>query len=202
MFKKIKKAQVASTLTWVIGFLIIFFIMFLFTALTLAIAKTKGISKKDVLIENQAGNLILTKQLVSFLNTPIRIQEGSGGEGFETKTNIYQLILETENEEGIGILKNKENSKIFVREAEKALSSQRNLWRIAVFQINEEELKRLGKTREEEIKIFFSKTGFEPLNYFVAGKSDACADNTGIVYSEVVFNETLNVALCFNFGRE
>ncbi|MBU1136401.1 MAG: hypothetical protein KJ559_02740 [Nanoarchaeota archaeon] len=66
-----KKTQIASGLTWFVGFLIIFFIMFLFVSGSLILAGQRKVKQGLVIREISSQDLILTKQLVSFLETEV-----------------------------------------------------------------------------------------------------------------------------------
>ena len=63
---KEKKAQVGPTITWVTAFIIIFFIMILFSVASIKLSE----KKVDIVIEG-SGNLINFKQLIAILNSPI-----------------------------------------------------------------------------------------------------------------------------------
>ncbi|MCX6748322.1 MAG: hypothetical protein NT076_01835 [Candidatus Pacearchaeota archaeon] len=75
MIIKNNKGQVASTFTWFAGFLIIFFIMFLFLIASLGIAAQKKVSGKlgSVEVQGVGGNLIISKEMVSFLNKQVGV---------------------------------------------------------------------------------------------------------------------------------
>ena len=82
-----KKAQIGATITWVAGFFIVFFIIFLFIGFTLFMAGGKKLFFKSdkAGIEAENGNLVATKEFYSFLNTNTK---------FDGKAlKIYNLIL-------------------------------------------------------------------------------------------------------------
>ena len=70
-----RKGQISAGLTWFVAFVIIFFIMFLFVTASIIIAGTKKVSVmggSGGRGEGEEGvNLILTEQVMSFLNIPI-----------------------------------------------------------------------------------------------------------------------------------
>ena len=201
---KNKKGQVGATLTWIVGFLIIFFIMFLFMGFSISLS-----GKKKVGLELEEGRsyLVLTKQLVSFLNTEIEIE----GE----KTSMYDLILDSriyENfrKDGVGVLLDKEkmegeefkeavrNSEIFKKEAENIFSKiipflfygkagekffKEEAWQLII----------LGKGA----KKFASRLNLGFYDYFAAGNLGLCVEGE-VIYSEIKLNENLDLFLCVN----
>lgn len=69
-----KKSQISATLTWVVGFLIIFFIMFLFTSATLTIAKARQAVKENNEIGFEKANSLLTyKNFIFFMESSVEI---------------------------------------------------------------------------------------------------------------------------------
>jgi hypothetical protein len=86
-----KKAQVASTLTWFVGFLVIFFIMLLFLALTVVIAGAKEIGKssKNEVQKYNSASLESQRTLISFLNTPVE-----GGKMREEILSSLNILIE------------------------------------------------------------------------------------------------------------
>ncbi len=65
---KTKKSQIPSTLTWVVAFLIIFFIMILFIASTSILAYRKTIKIEQGVYS--ADEVSLTRSLIRILDTP------------------------------------------------------------------------------------------------------------------------------------
>jgi len=89
--RKSRKAQIGATLTWIVAFLIIFFIMVLFILAAGGVSKIREIKgwflfKSPEGIDVESRDLVLTNNLISVLNTPV----DSNG-----KKTIEQSILET-----------------------------------------------------------------------------------------------------------
>ncbi len=85
-----KKAAMGSLLTWILAFLIIFFVMFIFDAIALNIAKTRAstaltpFTKSSINLQGmQADDLAITQELAGMLATTI-------GQG--NQTTWYELI--------------------------------------------------------------------------------------------------------------
>lgn len=88
MIKKNNKAQVGLTITWFLAFIMIAIFIVLFIVLTLSIVKTKkilsfGMWKNEILMQDNATNSEVQRELVLILNTPI-----------ENEKNLEQLIIE------------------------------------------------------------------------------------------------------------
>lgn len=71
MLNKSKKAEVGETITWIVAFLVIFFIMLLFSAACMAIAATKGFTStnQDYTAKTISGDIQTTETLITILNT-------------------------------------------------------------------------------------------------------------------------------------
>ncbi len=96
-----RKAQIGATLTWVVAFLIIFFIMLLFVSATAFLTGKKFLFGEEgniIGIEGGLGTQKTQRIMMRFLNTPI----GLGDE----EISIHDLILSSD-------LDNEEASKIF-----------------------------------------------------------------------------------------
>lgn len=86
----LRRGQIATTLTWVAGFLIIFFIMLLFVSASALLAGKKfipviGEGRNVIEIERGLGSLENQRRLVGLLNTPTN-----------NKKTLGQLIIEWE----------------------------------------------------------------------------------------------------------
>lgn len=81
---KDRKAQIPSTLTWIIGFLIIFFVMIIFLSSTIVFSGLKGVDV-DEPVKYNLGVLESQRILIGFLNSPVEV----GGEPKE----MQDLIL-------------------------------------------------------------------------------------------------------------
>lgn len=86
-----RKAQIGTTLTWFIGFLIIFFVMILFVTSTVILAASRGVSQKTVEKYN-SENLELERNLIKLLNTPVEFEN--------SKMTFKELIKKWDNSEG------------------------------------------------------------------------------------------------------
>ena len=64
-----KKAQIASTLTWFVAFLVILFVIMLFLASTIILSKTKGINIKKDPIEYSSEVLESQRFLIFYLGS-------------------------------------------------------------------------------------------------------------------------------------
>lgn len=71
IFIKSRRAEIGETLTWFVAFLLIFFIMVLFTLSCMAIAAGKGFtsSNKDYTAQPVSGDIQTTENLIILLNT-------------------------------------------------------------------------------------------------------------------------------------
>lgn len=193
-----KKAQVASGLAWLTGFIIIFFIMFLFISASLISAGKKKIPAVGV--ENQESSLIFAKQMLGFLNTETEL-EGR-------KASMHELIIASNSDSSINkdyvILgsqnpseKLKSNVNIFKKNAEEIFSKvmpfifyservpRKELWQIAVFSKKE---KRFG------LKIGL-ESAFE--NFFIAGNLGVCPSEQEVSYADILLQENLDLFFCF-----
>ncbi|HUS50688.1 MAG TPA: hypothetical protein VMZ91_11015 [Candidatus Paceibacterota bacterium] len=95
-----KKAQIGATLTWIVAFLIIFFIMILFISTTIIISAKKtsilslSFSQKETTITSHiTGDFAVQRNLISFLNKPIKFE----GKDIFIKDLIADKELNDEN---------------------------------------------------------------------------------------------------------
>jgi hypothetical protein len=72
-----KRGQISSTLTWVVGFLIIFFIMFLFMSASLIIIGKREApvigEEKQVEIEGKKAYFLTAENFIVFLSSPVKV---------------------------------------------------------------------------------------------------------------------------------
>jgi len=94
-----KKAQFPATLTWFTAFLAIFFILVFFLIFAIVSSNTKSgnslspIVQAKLSIENGVNrDSIITNQLISFLNTPVEVEDN----GNKKQVDVYYLIKESE----------------------------------------------------------------------------------------------------------
>lgn len=74
-FVKSKRSQIGSTLTWFIGFLVIFFVMMLFLGAVIILSATKGIKTGGKPIEYDSAALESQRVLINILNEKIIYNE-------------------------------------------------------------------------------------------------------------------------------
>ncbi len=77
-----KKGQVSEGLSWFVGFIIIFFIMFLFVSASLILAGKKeipviGEGRGSIDIEESVGRIVELENLFAFLSSEIEIKDES-----------------------------------------------------------------------------------------------------------------------------
>lgn len=95
-----KKAQLGATLTWFVAFIVIFFIMFLFTGATALLASQKnipiiswfiGAGESKISVDAASSiEMRMQRDLVLFLNMPAES---------DNKAQIKDLIIESKNTE-------------------------------------------------------------------------------------------------------
>jgi len=94
-----KKAQLGATLTWFVAFIVIFFIMFLFTGATALLAVQKnvpiiswftGAGENKISVGAYSTEIEMQRNLIFFLNMPTEA---------DNKIQIRDLILESKNTE-------------------------------------------------------------------------------------------------------
>ncbi len=67
-----KNGQVGVTITWMVAFIVIFFIMLVFVGMVASIAAQKGVGKNKILvIENGFNKLDAQRYLIMFLNSEV-----------------------------------------------------------------------------------------------------------------------------------
>lgn len=91
---KSKRAQIAATLTWVLAFLIIFFIMILFVTATILVSSIKKVRVDiyDAGSERAMENLEGQRALINLLNNEFQIEEN--------KVSLEELIISSVNKYG------------------------------------------------------------------------------------------------------
>lgn len=110
-----KKAQIASTLTWMTAFLVIFFIMILFTTSTIILASLK-IPKNTINIQNFAiGNYKTERDLESFLVSNINFNNQN--------TSVFDFLRVSD------VWQNKD---VLVKAMDKKLNSVANCYYICI----------------------------------------------------------------------
>lgn len=90
---KSKRSQIGSTITWFVGFLIIFFVMILFLSATIILSGLRG-GSKNTPEEYSYQAIELQRDLIKSLNTPVEFQ----GE----KISIKELIKKWDVSESEG----------------------------------------------------------------------------------------------------
>lgn len=89
IFLKNKRSQVGITITWFFAFIVIFFIMLLFTGMVASIALKKGVGKNEIVsVEDGFRKIENHRELVIFLNSPIIVD----GKSIKVKDEILVLI--------------------------------------------------------------------------------------------------------------
>lgn len=195
------KGQVASGLSWFVGFVIIFFIMFLFVGASLNLAGKEKVKKilpfsgeeGDELQFGKAGggSLILTEQLISFLETEI-----------ETEKSVRDLILQSNVKEVRDFNPDKRinsNHDLFVKTAEEIFSKTMPSVYSSDTGIKREFWSAFVYVENIENKFYDRQSTGESASYFAAGNLFACRDEREIEYSEIKVSNELTLVLCFNF---
>lgn len=97
MIRKIQdKAQIASTLTWIAAFILIFFILFLFLYASSALAVSKKasnflgnlFSKDEGSFQSSSLKMVETRKIMTFLNIP-----------FRDNKNMYSLLCSVDSDD-------------------------------------------------------------------------------------------------------
>jgi len=130
-----KKAQIGTTITWVVASIIILFLMAGFLVITTALS---GKSKTEISFKESVENLENQRTLIAFLNFPVEVDG--------TKKTIYNLVKENEI--------NSDASEIFKKSADEFISTifTEDSWKGGVHpwwirvQKKEEEIKKLTTT--------------------------------------------------------
>ncbi len=99
---KNKKAQIPATLTWVIAFLIIFFVMILFLSSTIILAETKGI---EVLKPLKYDSKVFDAQrdLIDYLNSPMKV-DGEELRVLDSISSSLDYYFEIKNPNGQSLI--------------------------------------------------------------------------------------------------
>lgn len=104
-----KRAQIGSTLTWIVAFIVIFIVMLLFVTITMGLAKVKGFTgtdKAQYTFSYYSGPVVYNNFMI-FLNTPL-----------ENNLTIEKILTQVRAGET-----NKPLEDIFKRECQKYLDA-------------------------------------------------------------------------------
>mgnify|MGYP001566716813 CR=1 FL=1 len=95
-FFKNKTGQVGITITWFVAFIVIFFIMLIFTGIVASVALKKGVGKNDIYtIQSGFSKVESQRNLMGFLNSEVEID----GKKIFVKDEILFLVEPYFNEE-------------------------------------------------------------------------------------------------------
>lgn len=91
-----KKAEIGATMTWIIAFLIIFFVMLLFIGMSGFLAGKKVLTdSNEISLQEEKSNLEASRRLMSLLNYEVEID----GEKLSFIQGIYNYIEEVEQKD-------------------------------------------------------------------------------------------------------
>jgi len=92
-----RRSQIPSTIAWFVAFLVIFFIMMIFIALSIVIAAKKSVSlvgdKLELELNSQEGNLPTMKQVVSYIET----SGFKSDEELKTRINVLGILFQMQD---------------------------------------------------------------------------------------------------------
>lgn len=192
-----KKGEISATMTWVVAFFIIFFILVaVYVPATFVIAgkKLKGKESMKIIDLKKNEDLILTEQVMNFLKIKV-----------DDEKKMYDLIMESRIKEvrELGYFMDKDenspelqmvkaNTQIFNKKAEEMFSETigGKAWQLIIHR-NED-------TKDQVFAIKIGVYNEGGLDYFAAGNLAVCADEKEVVYSKILLSKDINLFLCVN----
>ncbi len=186
-FNRSKKAAVASTLTWIVATVIIFFIMAVYFVF-IGIMYASGESGSKISVTYDSPELLITRTLIGFLEMPV---------DFEGKTiQAYQLVadfeLNDENEKRFE--KFKELAQIFVDK--NFVRGEKSAYEGAGVRIYSAEEKIFSSEYERKYSGYSAQTKSGSALKFLCDNSPPARTSTAVYISG-----TKKVALCVEYEQ-